>query len=94
MIDGLEGYMRSYLDRLRILGLNTLELRFVRADWIEVYKIFNGLNSLDSERYFVRNVGVIRERIVTSFLRRFKESLDVGSGRYQFGNRVCIRSGT
>ena len=55
MIEGLEGC--SYLDRLRILRLTTLETRFVRADLIEVYKIFNGLDSLDLGRYFVRDVG-------------------------------------
>ena len=45
MIEGLEGC--SYL------GLTTLETRFVRADLIEVYKIFNGLDSLDPGRFFV-----------------------------------------
>ena len=58
MIEGLEGY--SYLDRLRILEFTTLETKFVRADLIEVYRTFNGLDSLDSERYFVRDVGVTR----------------------------------
>ena len=55
MMEGLEGY--SHWDRLRILGLTTLETRFVRADLIEVYKIFNGLDSLDPGRFFVRDVG-------------------------------------
>ena len=54
MMEGLESY--SYSDRLRILGLTTLETRFVRADLIEVYKIFNGLDSMDPERFFVRDV--------------------------------------
>ena len=51
MMEGLEGC--SYLDRLRIFGLTTLESRFVRADLIEVYKIFNGLDSLDPGRFFL-----------------------------------------
>ena len=58
MIEGLEGY--SYLDRLRILGLTTLETRFIRADLIEVHKMFNGLDRLDSGWYFVRDVGVTK----------------------------------
>ena len=62
MIEGFEGY--SYLDRLRILGLTTLETRFVRADSIEVYWIFNSLDSSDSERYFVRDVGVTRGHLL------------------------------
>ena len=37
-----------------------METRFVKADLIEVYKIFNGLDSLDSGRYFVLDVGVTR----------------------------------
>ena len=80
MIKGLEGY--SYLDRLRILGLTTLEMRFVRADLIEVSKIFNGLESLDSGRYFVRDVVVARGHN----FKLFEKSLHVG--RYKFGNSV------
>ena len=41
MVEGLEGY--SYEDRLRILGLTTLETRFLRADLIEVFKILEGV---------------------------------------------------
>ena len=51
MMEGLDGC--SYLDGLRILGLTTLETRFVRADLIEVYKIFNGFDSLDQYKFFV-----------------------------------------
>ena len=36
MFEGLEGY--SYSDMVRILGLTTLETRFLRADLIEVFK--------------------------------------------------------
>ena len=80
MIEGLEGY--DYLERLRILGLTTLETRFVRADLIEVYKIFNGLESLDLGRYFVREAGVTRGHSFKLFKKRVR--LDVG--RYKFGN--------
>ena len=82
-MEGLEGY--GYLDRLRILGLTTLETKFVRADLIEVYKIFNGLDSLDPGRFFVWYVGVTRGHSFKLFKKRV--SLDVG--RYKFGNRVC-----
>ena len=83
MMEGLEGY--SYLDRLRILGLTTFETRFVRADLIEVYKIVNGLDSLDPGSFFVRDVGVTTGHSFELFKKRV--SLDVG--RYKFGNRVC-----
>ena len=58
-----------------------LETRFVRAYLIEVYKIFNGLNSLDSGRYSVQNVGVTRGHI----FKRFKKRVSLDVGRY----RVC-----
>ena len=83
MIEGLEGY--DYLERLRFLGLTTLETRFVRADLMEVFKIFNSLDSFDPGRLFVWDVGVTREHSFKLFKRRV--SLDVG--RYKFGNRVC-----
>ena len=59
--------------------------RFVRADLIEVYKIFNGLDSLDSGRYFVRDVGVTRRH---SF-KLFKKRVSLDLGKYKFGNKVC-----
>ena len=80
MIEGLEGY--NYLERLTILGLKTLESRFVRVDLIEVYEIFNGLDSLDPGRYFVRDVGVTRGHSFKLFKKRV--SLDVGM--FKFGN--------
>ena len=42
----------SYKDRLRILGLTTLEIRFLRADLIEVFKILRGFENLDPDRFF------------------------------------------
>ena len=41
MVEGLEVY--SYSDRLRILGLTTLETGFLRAGLIEVFKILQAL---------------------------------------------------
>ena len=50
MVEGLEGY--SYSDRLRILGLTTLETRFLRADLIEVFKILRGFENFVPGRFF------------------------------------------
>ena len=83
MIEGLEGL--SYLGRLGVLGLTTLETRFLRADLLEVYKIFNGLDSLNAERFFVREVGMTRGHSYKLYKRRVR--LDVG--KYGFGSRVC-----
>ena len=41
MVEGLEGY--SYIGRLMILGLTTLETRFLRADLMEFFKILRGV---------------------------------------------------
>ena len=49
-MEGLGEY--SYEDRLRILGLTTLETRFLRADLIEVFKILRGFENLDPDRFF------------------------------------------
>ena len=50
MVEGLEGY--SYSDGLKILGLTTLETRFLRADLIEVFKILRGFDNVDPEKFF------------------------------------------
>ena len=83
MIEGLEGF--GYLERLRILNLTTLETRFLRADLIEIYKIFNGLDKLDSGRFFDVVDGTTQGYNLKLFERRVR--LDVGE--YKFGNRGC-----
>ena len=50
MVEGMGEY--SYEDWLRILGLATLETRFLRADPIEVFKILRGFENLDPDRFF------------------------------------------
>ena len=42
----------SYEDRLRALGLTTLEDRRLRGDLIEVYKMTHGLNNIDYTQFF------------------------------------------
>ena len=58
MVEGLEVY--SYSDRLRILGLLTLETRFLRADLIEVFKILKGFENVDPEFKFFQVVSDVR----------------------------------
>ena len=84
MVEGLEGY--SYSDRLRILGLNTLETRFLRADLIEVFKIFKGFENVDPEKFFqVVGDDGRRGHVFKLFKKRCR--LDVGG--FTFENRVC-----
>lgn len=42
----------SYPERLKSLGIPTLEYRRERADVIEVYKIINGIDKVNSEKFF------------------------------------------
>ena len=84
MVEGLGEY--SYEDRLRILGLTTLETRFLRADLIEVFKILRGFENLDLDRFFqVVEDGARRGHSFKLFKKRYR--LDVG--KFKFASRVC-----
>ena len=85
MVEGL-GY--SYEDRLRILGLTTLETRFLRADLIEVFKILRGFENLDPDRFFqvIGDGMVLRGGTVLNCSRK-RYCLDVG--KFKFASRVC-----
>ena len=73
-------------DRLRILGLTTLETRFLRADLIEVFKILKGFENVDPEKFF-QVVGDDGRRISSSCLRKGADWMYVG--QFKFANRVC-----
>ena len=79
MVEGLEDY--SYEDRLRILGLTTLETRFLRADLVEVFKILRGFENVNPARFFqVVGEDGRRRHCFELFKRRYR--LDVG--RFKF----------
>ena len=82
----IEGFkLLSYEERLKRLNLTTLETRRIRADLIETYKIFNGLDRLDPEDFFeMSQVKSTRGHRYKIFKKSFKSNL----GRYSFGNRV------
>ncbi len=44
-----------YHERLKILGLPTLEYRRLRADMIQVYKILNGIDLANKDKLFTMN---------------------------------------
>ena len=44
-----------YQNRLQILGLETLEIRFIKIDLINTYKILNNIIDLDQTEFFTMN---------------------------------------
>ena len=74
------------MERLRILNLTSLETRFLRADLIEVYNIFKGLDKLDPGRFFDVEDGATRGHSLKLFKRRVR--LDVE--KFKFGNKPCL----
>ena len=44
----------GYVDRLRTLGLPTLEYRRERSDMIQMYKIVNNIDKVDKSKFFTR----------------------------------------
>ena len=50
MVDGYRGM--EYEERLKRIGLTTLEMRRERADLLEVFKILKGMEGLDREHFF------------------------------------------
>ena len=46
------GLNKSYNDRLRILGLTTLESRRLRGDLIETYRIVHRKEGIDHHQFF------------------------------------------
>ncbi|KAK3101483.1 hypothetical protein FSP39_003928 [Pinctada imbricata] len=50
----------SYCDRLKHLGLPTLEYRRLRSDMVETYKIMNNLDHVNKEKIFPLNTNITR----------------------------------
>jgi len=60
----------DYETRLKVMGLTTLETKRIRADMIEVYKILNGLEGIESGSMFIKRVGVSRGHSHKLFRKR------------------------
>lgn len=82
MIPSLRGL--SYEQRLEKLNLTTLELRRLRGDLIEVFKIINGFEDLDVSNYFSFAHSNLRGHSYKLFKSRFSTNI----GKFAFVNRV------
>src|SRR5678816_3370150 len=51
MISGFEG--KSYQERLKELGMFSVERRFLRGDMIQVYKIFTSIDNIETNKFFI-----------------------------------------
>ena len=75
---------KSCKERLKFLGLTTLETRRIRADMLEVYKILNGFEGLREDSFF--EVYCMKTRGHSRKLYKARVNKDVL--KYSFGNRV------
>ena len=75
----------SYEERLKEVGLTTLEKRRLRADLLEVFKILKGFEGIGERSFFERRKeGGSRGHKFMLFKKRFLTNL----WKFSFGNRV------
>ena len=77
----------SYEERLKRVGLTTLEERRLRGDLLMVYKIVEGMVSGGSREWFIRDMQGRRGHSRKLFKRRFCKEV----GRQRFSNR-CVEA--
>jgi ribonuclease P/MRP protein subunit RPP40 len=75
---------RPYEERLKLVGLTTLERRRERADLIEVFKILNGLEGIKEETFFRRHLSVTRGHS----MKLSKDRVNKDVLKYSFAHRV------
>ena len=76
---------KGYEERLKSVGLTTLETRRERADMLEVFKIMKGLEGLREGDFFKRDTNRGRGHS----LKLYKKRVNLDVAKYSFGNRVC-----
>jgi len=86
MIEECKG--KSYLERLKITRLTTLETRRLRADLLEVYKITRGLEGIKEEQLFHRKDEGNQVRTRGHRYKLFKTRFLRESGKNCFSNRI------
>jgi ribonucleases P/MRP protein subunit RPP40 len=88
MVDGYRGI--EYEERLKRIGLTTLEVRRERADLLEVFKILKGMEGLDRDQFFsdAGNVGGKGMKTRGHHMKLYKKGVRLEAGKFSFGNRV------
>jgi hypothetical protein len=74
----------EYEERLQILNITSLELRRLRGDLIEVFKILNGFDIVDKENFFCLSSTNLRGHS----LKLYKGSFNTNMAKFSFKNRV------
>ena len=74
----------TYLERIGMLGITTLETRRLRGDLIEVFKMFKGFDNLKLHDFFVLADGTSRGHSLKLYKNRFRTDV----GKFSFANRV------
>ena len=75
----------SYSERLRSLGIPPLQYRRLRADMIEVFKIFNGIDIINKETLFPAPMSQITRGHPIKIHKKFSRT---NIRKYSFSQRV------
>lgn len=82
----------DYESRLKKVGLTSLEIRRVRGDMIEVFKILKGLENLDESIFFQRcnyeDVNIDNRKTRGNVFKLYKKRVRLDVARFGFGNRI------
>ena len=76
----------EYEDRLKVLGLTTLETRRLRGDMLETFKIVSGMEGLDRGLFFKFNSNINQTRGHNFKLEKPRSRLNIR--KFSFGHRV------
>ena len=74
----------GYEERLKILGLTTLETRRLRGDLIEVFKILKEYENIDQEMFF----DMLQSNLRGHSLKLTKKTVRLDVAKFSFSNRV------
>ena len=83
----------QYEERLKKLGLTTLEERRVRGDMIETYKIITGKEDINPSKFFT--MATVRgDPELTHSMKKYKKSFRLNKRKYSFSQRVIDKWNT